>query len=237
MSLSVFLSVAFVVVAMLFANASYQSYVEVKEAQQIEESYEIISDIKSLLAQQYDKNSKEITRDEIIAHLPAGSYWEKVLLINREADSTLLNDAFINDEGNIIISSDEKIKLLSLKNRLKKIKNVDNYTADEQGRIVYDVWMDNQSNIYKDNIIEKTIEKVENILYLDQDKTNFETILDKYTPYAAIDQNMLSPKDEEISDEELRSSKQSYFKKRLLEKLKTSKNTQGRLVYHLVKDL
>ena len=80
---NIFLSSALVIAAMIFASASYKSYSDIQEAKQIQENYKIVSDIKSLLASQYDKSTKEITRDEIIAHLPSGAYWEKVLLLDR----------------------------------------------------------------------------------------------------------------------------------------------------------
>ncbi|WP_419764058.1 MAG: hypothetical protein ACNI28_09715 [Arcobacter sp.] len=233
----IFLSVGLVIAAMIFASASYKSYEEIQEAKQIEETYTIVSQIKSLLAEQYNKNIKEITRDEIIAHLPSGDYWEKVLLINRDPNSTLAKDEFINEDGDMVISTDEKIKLLTLRNRLKRIKDLDAYTADTNKNIIYDVWADNQTNVYKDNIINKTIEKVTNIVYIDNGVSDLKTILNNYTPYNAIYQNMLESKDETISSDELKTRKQTYFKERLQEKLKLSKNTKDMAVYNLVKGL
>ncbi len=51
------------------------SKTNIKEAKQIQEQYEIIKDIKTLLAKQYNKNPEDITRDEIIVHLPKGENW------------------------------------------------------------------------------------------------------------------------------------------------------------------
>ncbi|MCK9337123.1 MAG: hypothetical protein M0P43_04735 [Arcobacteraceae bacterium] len=238
---NIFLSVGLVIAGIIFASATYKSYSDVQEAKQIQENYEIISEIKSLLASEYNKSTKEITRDEIMAHLPSGEYWEKVLLINRDLSSTLANDELINIDGNIVISSEEKIKLLALRSKLRTIQDLSDYTEDQNKKITYDVWVDKQSPLHKDNIISFNIDKVIEIAYINKDSTNFETdfnnILDEYTPYNEIYQNLLNTEDEVITDEELKIRKQTYFKEKIQEKLQFSKNTKDMEIYELVKSL
>jgi hypothetical protein len=238
---NIFLSVGLVIDGIIFASATYKSYSDVQEAKQIQENYEIISEIKSLLASEYNKSTKEITRDEIMAHLPSGEYWEKVLLINRDLSSTLANDELINIDGNIVISSEEKIKLLALRSKLRTIQDLSDYTEDQNKKITYDVWVDKQSPLHKDNIISFNIDKVIEIAYINKDSTNFETdfnnILDEYTPYNEIYQNLLNTEDEVITDEELKIRKQTYFKEKIQEKLQFSKNTKDMEIYELVKSL
>ncbi|MDZ7818138.1 MAG: hypothetical protein U5K55_05785 [Aliarcobacter sp.] len=88
---NIWLSSVLIVTAIFSAGAMYKSYSDIQEAKQIKENYEIVSDIKILLSKQYNKNPEDITRDEIIAHLPRGGNWEKVLLLDRNKDSNLSN--------------------------------------------------------------------------------------------------------------------------------------------------
>lgn len=62
---------------------------DIQEAKQIQENYEIISNIKTLLAKQYNKNPEDITRDEIHSSSSRGGNWEKILLLDR-------NDSYFN---------------------------------------------------------------------------------------------------------------------------------------------
>lgn len=116
---NIWLSSALIITAIFSSSALYKSYSDIQEAKQIQENYEIISNIKTLLAKQYNKNPEDVTRDEIIAHLPSGGNWEKILLLDRNESSTLANKELINDEGKFEISEDQKLKLLALKAKLK----------------------------------------------------------------------------------------------------------------------
>ena len=108
---NIWLSSALIIIAIFSSSALYKSYSDIQEAKQIQENYEIISNIKTLLAKQYNKNPEDVTRDEIIAHLPSGGNWDKVLLLDRNESSTLANKELINDEGKFEISEDQKLKL------------------------------------------------------------------------------------------------------------------------------
>ena len=101
---NIWLSSALIITAIFSSSALYKSYSDMQEAKQIQENYEIISDIKTLIAKQYNKNPEEITRDEIIAHLPRGGNWEKVLLLDRNKESNLPNKELVNEEGKLEIS-------------------------------------------------------------------------------------------------------------------------------------
>jgi hypothetical protein len=126
---NIWLSSALIITAIFSSSALYKSYSDIQEAKQIQENYEIISNIKTLLAKQYNKNPEDITRDEIIAHLPRGGNWEKVLLLDRNDSSTLANKELVNDEGKFEISEDQKLKLLALKAKLKNITDVSSISA------------------------------------------------------------------------------------------------------------
>ena len=115
---NIWLSSALIVTAIFSAGAMYKSYSDIQEAKQIQEHYEIISDIKTLLSKQYNKNPQDITRDEIIAHLPKGENWEKVLLLDRNKDSNLTNKELVNEDGKFELSENEKLKILALKARI-----------------------------------------------------------------------------------------------------------------------
>ena len=74
---NIWLSSALIVTAIFSASAMYKSYSDLQETRQIQENYEIISNIKTLLAKQYNKNPEDVTRDEIIAHLLTSSLLKK----------------------------------------------------------------------------------------------------------------------------------------------------------------
>ena len=120
---NIFISSALVVVVIFSTGALFKSLSDIKEAKEIQEHYEIVKDIKTLLAKQYNINIEDVTRDDIIAYLPKGGNWEKVLLLDRQKNSNLSNKEFIDKNANITISIDEKIKLLALKAKLKDIQN------------------------------------------------------------------------------------------------------------------
>ena len=74
---NIWLSSALIIIAIFSSSALYKSYSDIQEAKQIQENYEIISNIKTLLAKQYNKNPEDVTRDEIIAHLLTSSLLKK----------------------------------------------------------------------------------------------------------------------------------------------------------------
>ena len=128
---NIFISSALVVVVIFSTGALFISLSDIKEAKEIQEHYEIVKDIKTLLAKQYNINIEDITRDDIIAYLPKGGNWEKVLLLDRQKNSNLSNKEFIDKNANITISKDEKIKLLALKAKLKDIQNTNELTEKD----------------------------------------------------------------------------------------------------------
>ena len=131
---NIFISSALVVVVIFSTGALFKSLSDIKEAKEIQEHYEIVKDIKTLLAKQYNINIEDITRDDIIAYLPQGENWEKVLLLDRNKSSKLSNQdkEFINKDANIEISEDEKLKLLALRAKLKDTININDSNLENK---------------------------------------------------------------------------------------------------------
>ncbi len=155
---NIWLSSALIVTAIFSAGAMYKSYSDIQEAKQIQEHYEIISEIKTLIAKQYNKEPNEITRDEIIAHLPKGENWEKVLLLNRDKSSNWDNKELIDKDGKIVISEDEKLKLLALKAKLKDVIDVNSIEAVDK-KYTFEVGKVEKNRVLKDIDIEDSITK------------------------------------------------------------------------------
>jgi len=169
---NIWVSSALIVTLMFSAGAMYKSYSDVQEAKQVQEHYEIVSKIKTTLAKQYNKNPEEITREEIIAFLPDGGNRDKVLLLDRNSDSTLDNedDILINEDGNIKINEDEKLKLLALRAKLKDIINLDEVQATTENNktfYTFEIGKNEKNNIINDIEIEKALTRA--VDYLAQD--------------------------------------------------------------------
>ena len=248
---NIWISSAFIVTLIFSASTMYKSYSDVREAKQVQEHYEIVSKIKTTLAKQYNKNPEEITREEIIAFLPSAGNWEKVLLLDRNSDSSLDNDddILINEDGNIKIKEDEKLKLLALKAKLKDIINVDEVettTVDDKTFYTFEIGKNEKNNIINDIEIEKALTRAvdylaQDILYGENsssfDKDDFDKIIKDLTPNDNIylydtEEEALS---EESSTDEL-TDKEKYFKTKLIEKLKRNESAIETKLYEKVKD-
>lgn len=230
---NIWLSSALIVTAIFSAGAMYKSYSDIQEAKQIQEHYTIISEIKTLLAIQYNKNPQDITRDEIIAHLPKGGNWEKVLLLDRNKDSNLSNKELVNEDGNFEISQDEKLKLLALKAKLKNITDVNIITATNN-KYTFEVGENNKNVVSKDIDIENSVNRAIHflgveILYSATPLTvsqAMSALMDdnnKFIPYDDMYQDFRTSSeiasDTTLSDEILKTRKQNYFKDKIKEKL------------------
>lgn len=221
---NIWLSSALIVTAIFSTGAMYKSYSDIQEAKQIQENYEIISEIKTLLAIQYNKNPQEIKRDEIIAHLPSGGNWEKVLLLDRNKDSTLTNKELLVENGEMHISQDEKLKLLALKAKLKNIVDVNSLTL-ENGKYTFKVGENNKNVVSKDIDIENSVNRA--IHFLGVELLYSATPLTVSQAMSALmdDDNKFIPYDDMYQDfgttdeDELKTKKQDYFKSRIKEKL------------------
>lgn len=240
---NIWLSSALIVTAIFSGSAFYKSYIDIQEAKQIQENYEIISEIKTLLAIQYNKNPDDIKRDEIIAHLPRGGNWEKVLLLDRQDSSNLSNKASITSEVKMEISQDEKLKLLALKAKLKDIIDVNSITP-VNGKYTFEVGNNEKNQVILDEIFEKSIDKA--IFFLAQE--NFyksatinvdkvlEDIIDEFTPLDAMYQDFLKSTETAISSTELTKRKKDYFKAKLKERLSKNQTAIETRLYDILED-
>jgi hypothetical protein len=235
---NIWLSSALIVTAIFSAGAMYKSYSDIQEAKQIQEHYTIISEIKTLLAIQYNKNPQDITRDEIILHLPSGGNWKKVLLLDRNTDSTWTNKELINEDGKMDISPDEKLKLLALKAKLKDITNVSAITPVD-GKYTFEVGLDNKNEPIKEIEIQKALNRatsymINKVVY--DGVTTYSdlitTVLNNFTPL-----NDIYVEKGTLSDDEVTAKKKDYFKSRLKTKLSENQNSEETRLYHLIKDV
>ncbi|MGE4382224.1 MAG: hypothetical protein AB7D41_03400 [Arcobacter sp.] len=232
---NIWLSSALIVTAIFSAGAMYKSYSDIQEAKQIQEHYEIISEIKTLLAKQYNKNPDEITRDDIIANLPKGENWEKVLLLDRNKDSNLSNKELVNETGNFEISEDEKLKLLALKAKLKDVIDVTSIEPVDK-KYTFEVGKVEKNRVLKDIDIEDSITKAIHFLgteILYSNKSVSET-MDKLL----ADENKFIPYDklyflEDSTDDE----KKAYFKSRIKDRLYQNENALETRLYKELKDI
>lgn len=248
---NIWLSSALIVTAIFSASAMYKSYSDVQEAKQIQENYEIISEIKTLLSKQYNKNPDEITRDEIIANLPKGENWEKVLLLDRNKSSNLTNKELVNTKGKIEISQDEKLKLLALKAKLKNITDVSTITADSTTKkYTFDVGENNKNQVANDMEFEKSINRAIHFLEVEilySNKTVSETMTklladgNNFIPYDKMYQDFRTPaqvsSNTVLSDEALKALKKAFFKSKIKEKLYLNETAVETKLYYQLKDV
>ena len=236
-----------IVTAIFSASAMYKSYSDIQAAKQIQEDYQIIFEIKTLLAKQYNKNPQDITRDEIIANLPKGKNWEKVLLVDRNESSNLTNKALVNSDGDFVISQDEKLKLLALKAKLKNITNVSNITADSTTKkYTFNVGENNKNAVLNDPIIEESINRAISFLGVEilySSKTVTETMIklladeNNFIPYSSMYQDFKKTGETSISDSVLKARKQAYFKSKIKEKLYLNETPIETKLYSQLKDV
>lgn len=240
---NIWLSSALIVTAIFSTGAMYKSYSDIQEAKQIQEHYEIISEIKTLLAKQYNKNPDEITRDDIIANLPKGENWEKVLLLDRNKDSNLSNKELVNETGNFEISEDEKLKLLALKAKLKDVIDVTLIEPVDK-KYTFEVGKVEKNRVLKDIDIEENLTKAihflaDEILYntSSNKETTLNAILDEFTPYDKLYFDFLKTGETTISDETLKNRQKEYFKSKIKDRLYQNENALETRLYKELKDI
>ena len=249
---NIWLSSALIVTAIYSASSIYKSYTDTQEAKQIQENYQIISDIKTLLAEQYNKNPDEVTRDEIMMHLPVGGNWEKVLLLDRNSSSTLENDALVDSEGNFVLNESEQLKLFALRAKLSNLS--DSSTENTVDGVHTFIVGKKEKNIVNKNesielSVEKAIEYLSTAILYATGSVDLDAILDtvigknlvdgKYTPYNDIYQDMRKDSDlatDVLTPAEIKLRKEEYFKKRIKEELLLNKNAMETKLYYYLKD-
>ncbi len=236
---NIWLSSALIVTAIFSASAMYKSYSDIQEAKQIQEHYEIVSEIKTLIAKQYNKNPDEITRDEIIAHLPKGENWEKVLLLDRNKNSDLSNKELVNEDGNFVISEDEKLKLLALKAKMKDITDV-NAINPVNNKYTFSVGKNEKNMVLNDSEIEASLNRAIHFLEVKilysgavlnaaELQSALNDVITKFTPYTNLYQDFGT---EDVDEKKLK--QKEYFKSKIKERLlKNQNSTETRLYNHL----
>ena len=244
---NIWLSSALIVTAIFSASAMYKSYSDVQEAKQIQENYEILSEIKTLIAKQYNKDPQDIKIDELRAFLPKGENWEKVLLLDRNKNSTLTNKGAVNSDGKIEISPDEKLKLLALRAKLKNIIDVNAITVDATTKkYTFEIGQNNKNEIVYDKDIENSINRAIHFLGVEilySGKTASETMTtlmadeNKFIPYDELYFNFLKDGETSISDTELKNRKKDYFKSKIKEKLYSNESAIETKLYKELESL
>ena len=242
---NIWLSSALIITAIFSSSALYKSYSDIQEAKQIQENYEIILDIKTLIVKQYNKKPEDVTRDEIIAHLPSGGNWEKVLLLDRNESSTLANKELVKDEGKFEITADEKLKPLALKAKLKYIIDVSSISPDTSTKkYTFEVGDIEKNRVLLDNDLEKSITKAiffltEDILYA-TGSVDIDTVLKKsiedFTPYDSLYQDFKTTGETSISDAQLKTRQQAFFKSKIKEKLILNETAMETRLYLKLED-
>ena len=239
---NIFISSALVVVVIFSTGALFKSLSDIKEAKEIQEHYEIVKDIKTLLAKQYNINIEDITRDDIIGYLPKGGNWEKVLLLDRQKNSNLSNKEFIDKNANIEISEDEKLKLLALRAKLKDTININDSNLENK-KYKITIGTNAQNIISQDKDFEDRLNKAINylaseILYSNKDITD---TLEKV--FNDIDPDKNENKEgffnyKNIYLEDTDEKKKLYIKEKLKQRLEQNQNSiETRLYGELKKQL
>jgi hypothetical protein len=245
---NIWLSSALIVTAIYSTSSLYKSYSDTQEAKQIQENYKIISDIKTLLAEQYNKNPNEVTRDEIMMHLPIGGNWEKVLLLDRNENSTLENNSLVDEDGNFVLNENERLKLFALRAKLNNLSDSDTEKLNPlTNEFTFQIGKKEKNIVSRDESIKKSVEKAIEylstaILYASltstQIETELNTTIDNYTPHNEIYQNMVKDSDTDVlTPEETITRQKNYFKKRIEEQLILNETPMETKLYYYLKDI
>ena len=231
---NIFISSALVVVVIFSTGALFKSLSDIKEAKEIQEHYEIVKDIKTLLAKQYNINIEDVTRDDIIAYLPKGGNWEKVLLLDRRKDSKLGSDKdFINEKANITIIKDEKLKLLALKAKLKDIQNTNELT-EKDNKIEVIIGKEAQNIYSKQQKLDDSIKIAINFLFQEivHKSGDITTKLNEaLTDKAFFDYSKIEYDFETTDAIELAAKRKVYLKQKIKDELLKNNNTINSSLY------
>lgn len=158
----IFISSALIISLMFLASSISNSKSTIREAKEIQEHYELVKEIKTMIAKEYNIDPENISRDDIIAHLPKGENWEKILLLDRQKGSSLEDKEFVDESANISISEDEKIKVLALKAKLRD--GFSNFKTEDDS-LKIDVASSLKSDINYEKAFEKNVENTVAYIY------------------------------------------------------------------------
>lgn len=179
MLVNVFLTASIISAVVFFSMFSFDYYVNLSQAKQIQETYDVISEIKKEIAKQYNKNPDDITRDELIAILPKGKNWEKLFLANRNDSLDFDENSFIDEDGNFIISQEDKLRLFALKSKLNNMSDLSTSTVDTNtNKIKFSVSSEDRNRVDSINLIKKEMKVVKEILYINLDSIDSQNSFD-----------------------------------------------------------
>ncbi len=239
---NIWLSSAIAVVAIFSASVAYRSYSDLQDVKHMQESYEIIRDIKTLLAYKYSIDPQNISRDEIIALLPQNGNWEWLLLLDRTSSADLQNDALLQEDGTLQISEEDKLKLFALRAKLKESGNDNSVSEVEisgKKNLILDVGIEEKNLSYKDEAIQKALQKVIHASLYNIEtitKTAYDTLVEDNIPYNLMYQDF--SKDGEtlpLDTDVLKQRQEEYFKQRVLEVLLKSQSPRDVKLYNKLK--
>lgn len=230
---NIWISSALVVISIFSASALWKSRSDTKEAKQILEQYEIIKDIKTLMAEKYNKPIEKITKYDIITMLPADSNWERVLLLNKNKIDDTNKVTILNDQANFVLSEDERIKLLALKTKLRDTINTDNLDLNNipVGN--------NKKNIIENKNFEVQLENAITFLINVNATIPFGTTSERFSckdlkdcldKVVLLDKNFFDFSNIEGTD------KATHIKTMLKNKLEKSENSYDAYLYYALKD-
>ncbi|MGA1931688.1 hypothetical protein ACH5BF_03070 [Arcobacter sp. YIC-464] len=240
---NIWLSSALAVVAIFSASVAYKSYSDLQDVKHMQESYEIIRDIKTLLAYKYSIDPQDISRDEIIALLPQDGNWEWLLLLDRTSSADLENDALLQEDGSLQISEEQKLKLFALRAKLRESGNDDTGVTTDgvvgERTFTLEVGIEEKNISYKDEVIQKSIQKVIEIayyIYPIMNESNYGNLVKQYIPYNLMYQDF--SKDGEtlpLDADVLKQRQEEYFKQRVLDELLKSQSPRDIKLYNKLK--
>lgn len=222
---NIWISSALVITSIFTLFMVSKSYYDLKDAKEIQQSYELISQIKNNISSQYEKDLSEINKDEVLSFLPKNGVWENSILIDNEKE-------LLNDDGNLIINTDDKIKVFALESKLSNLNTLNN-VQESNGEKVYTITK--QTFHKRDEQIKKEVlNLIESLSYV----TITESLLDELIldiPSNLLRYQLLS-EDENLTQEEFETKKKLYIKKLLKEKLENSTNLRDYQTYENCKD-
>lgn len=247
-----------VVVSILFLGALNKSYDDIEKAKQVQESYDLLSQVKALIAKRYNKSEEDITRDDILSLLPDNTSFDKMLLQRRmyqDQDKKVTLDEkekiLLNKDAKVQISEKDKIALLALKVKLKSLIKKDKVegTTASDNAFAYTILYEDEAQ--RDKNLKKAIDNTIDYLFVKYqenptsgsgtssqtlDNNKFKEEAKKFTPYNSITQKQITDNSNgntlSTTDEsQIKTKKEEFFQKLIIKEAKNSKDITRKKLY------